>query len=109
MPKFELRYRCDLVDNLRQLGVSEPFSSGADFSAMSKLPISISAVLHESFIRVDEKGTEAAAATAVMMTRSAAFLEQPKVVNIDRPFVIILIEKGSRVPLFLGVIGEPKL
>jgi serpin B len=108
MPKFELRYRRELVDVLRQLGIINPFSKAADFSGITKLAMQINLILHEAFVKVDENGTEAAAATAVMMTRSALFLDQPKVVQIDRPFIALIWHKASRAPLFLGVIGEPE-
>ncbi len=108
MPRHELRYKRDVTDDLRQLGLSNALSSQADFSGIADVPVRISAVLHESFVKVDESGTEAAAATAVMMTRSAIFVGDPKIMTVDRPFVFVLMHRESRAPLFLGVIGEPR-
>jgi serpin B len=108
MPKHELRYKRDVTEDLRRLGLSKALSGAADFSGISTVPVQIGAVLHESFVKVDEKGTEAAAATAVMMAKSAMFMGEPKVMMVDRPFVFALMHRESRAPLFLGVIGEPR-
>jgi serpin B len=108
MPRHELRYKREVTDDLRRLGLSTALSGDADFSGITDVPVKISAVLHESFVKVDEKGTEAAAATAVMMTRSAMFVGEPKIMTVDRPFVFVLMHRESRAPLFLGIIGDPR-
>lgn len=108
MPRHELRYKRDLADDLQQLGLSTSFSGEADFTGIADVSVKISAVVHESFVKVEESGTEAAAATAVMMTRSAMFAGEPKIMTVDRPFVFVLMHRESRAPLFLGVIGEPR-
>jgi serpin B len=108
MPRHELRYKRDVTDDLQQIGLSTSLSGAGDFSGIADVSVKISAVLHESFIKVDESGTEAAAATAVLMTRSAMFAGEPKIMTVDRPFVFVLTHRESRAPLFLGVIGEPR-
>jgi serpin B len=108
MPRYEVRYKREVTENLRQLGLSRSLSGEADFSGIADVPVKIDAVLHESFIKVDESGTEAAAATAVMMARSAMFVGEPKLMTVDRPFVFVLMHRESRAPLFLGVIGDPR-
>lgn len=108
MPRYEVRYKREVTEELRQLGLSTALSGLADFSDIADVSVKVSAVLHESFVKVDENGTEAAAATAVMMARSAMQIDEPKIMTVDRPFVFVLMHRDSRAPLFLGVIGEPR-
>ncbi|MBL0153523.1 MAG: hypothetical protein IPP93_08565 [Chitinophagaceae bacterium] len=82
----------------------------ADFSGISKTPLKISAVIHKSFIEVDEAGTEAAAATAVVMTRSVSVQlpERPrKVFNADHPFIFMLCDRETKTILFMGKLNKP--
>ena len=85
----------------------------ADFSRManpSKDRLKISEVVHKTFLQLDEKGTEAAAATAVIMARATAILQKPKpvVVRIDRPFVFAIQHRTSGACLFLGQVTDPR-
>jgi len=109
MPRHELRYKRNLVDELSRLGLSRALSGEADYSGMATERVSVGRVLHESFIKVDEYGAEGAAATAALMERMAAFTATPKVLAADRPFVFAIIHRESSAPLFLGVLGEPKV
>jgi len=71
----------------------------------------ISEVVHKTFLEVDEKGTEAAAATAVIMMRTAAIPTQkpkPIIVRVDRPFLLAIQHKTSGACLFLGQITDPR-
>ncbi|MGI8994052.1 MAG: serpin family protein [Nocardioidaceae bacterium] len=77
----------------------------ADFSGMSPLQLYISAVLHEWFIAVDEEGTEAAAATAVVMAESAAPAVTP--FRLDRPFVFVIHDVETSTTLFVGRVADP--
>ena len=70
--------------------------------------IAISRVIHKTFISVAEQGTRAGAATVVEMTPEAAFIEDPKQVRLDRPFVYLLIDTKSCVPLFIGAMLDPE-
>jgi serpin B len=109
VPKHKVKQGRNLVDSMQSLGVTVPFSHQADFSAMTSLPVSISAIIHEAVIAVDEAGTEAAAATAIVMAKSAFLIEdEPKEMKVDRPFAFALFHNESRAPLFIGVVGDPR-
>ena len=74
LPRFRLEAAFDLIPVLRRLGVTEAFGDDADFSGITDAePLRIGAVAHKAYIDVDEHGTEAAAATAIVMAGMAAF------------------------------------
>ncbi|WP_339794871.1 serpin family protein [uncultured Imperialibacter sp.] len=105
LPKFKLEFKEELKDVLTDLGIGIAFSPKADFSNLFEedLPFAISRVLHQSFLEVNEKGSEAAAATiveAVVLSSEAS--GQPKVFVINRPFAFFIREKHSNVILFAG-------
>jgi len=110
LPRFKVREAQNLAENLKSLGCTVPFTASADFSKMTPLGITISAVQHEAVVIVDEKGTEAAAATAVIMAKAMAILhpEPPKEVTADKPFAFAILHAQTRAPLFLGVVGDPR-
>jgi len=111
LPKFESRYSDSLKDELQDLGMRRSFDAGlADFSAMlasNKPEAVIDEVLHKTFIRVDEAGTEAAAVTAVMMKATSMAPMQSLRLVLDRPFVYAILDLERRIPLFLGVLDNP--
>ena len=80
----------------------------ADFSEMTEVQLFISLVLHKAFVSVDEEGTEAAAATAVVMTRTAAPSEPAVEFQADRPFLFLIQHRDTGVILFLGRFADPK-
>lgn len=107
MPKFSTESKVDLAKQLADLGMATAFGDRADFSGITtEEALFISAVVHQANIDVDEKGTEAAAATAVVMAASAA-VDGPVTFTVDRPFVFAIrdVETGSL--LFLGRIVDP--
>ena len=111
LPKFESRYKESLVSSLKTLGMKRAFSPGvADFSAMLKegrAPLHIDEVLHKSFIRVDEEGTEAAAVTAVMI-RVTSFMPRESVeMRLNRPFFYAILDMEKEIPLFMGILDTP--
>ncbi len=108
LPKFEFSTRASMADMLRELGMPLALDSGAaDFSGMTiEDRLFISAVVHEAFISVDEAGTEAAAATAVIMDLAAAPLEGVDL-QIDRPFLFSLYDRETGTVLFLGRVLDP--
>lgn len=102
LPKFELRTQLDLSTTLGTMGLKDFFDpEKADFSAMSDEPVHISAVVHEGFIRVDEAGTEAAAATAMMAVTG---MPAPATAdfNADRPFTFMIMDKPTGQILFVA-------
>ena len=108
MPSFTFRSEAGLKPALQSLGVRIPFEDGrADFSAMTtQEPLHIAAVLQQVFLAVDEEGTEAAAATAVVMSTESAPLA-PEQFDVDRPFLVVIHDVEHGTPLFLARIGDP--
>ena len=91
LPKFEIDFSTELSSNFKALGMKEAFSNSADFSVMKKeKDIFISRIIHKTFIKVDEKGTEAAAATAVVMREMCAPPEPVPIMKVDHPFLFII-------------------
>ena len=111
LPKFKLTTQVALKETLSAMGMPTPFTDAADFSKMaSGEQLFISEVLHKAFVDVNEKGTEAAAATAVGVA-AAAFIQppEPAVFRVDHPFVFLLRDNRSGAILFLGRVSNPKL
>jgi len=108
MPQFEFESEFSLKDTLAGMGMRDAFSPGdADFSGMTgNRELYISAVLHKAFVAVDEAGTEAAAATAVIMMR-AAIPGHPVEVTIDRPFIFLIRDIETGAILFVGRVMNP--
>jgi len=107
MPRFEFDSEFSLKDTLPEMGMPIAFSSSADFSGMNgNRELSISDVLHKAFVAVDEAGTEAAAATAVIMELTAA-PEPPVEVTIDRPFIFLIRDIETGAILFVGRVMNP--
>lgn len=104
-PKFELEWDADLPEPLAALGMVHAFDPhAADFSRLTGgRDLFIQQALQKTFLKVDEEGTEAAAATAIGFGPTSA----PATVELDRPFVLAIRERFSGTILFLGVIGEP--
>ncbi len=108
MPRFKFEFSADLGDKLTSLGMGPAFSGSADFSGISDQPLNIGAALHKAFISVDEKGTEAAAATVIMMVTSAPLNPPPILdVKIDRPFFFVIRDDNTHTVLFMGRVLQP--
>ena len=107
MPKFEFESGFSLGKTLIALGMPVAFSGGADFSGMTgNRDLFIADVIHKAFVSVDEAGTEAAAATAVVMTMSIPPGEPVEVI-VDRPFVFLIYDIETGTILFVGRIVDP--
>ncbi len=105
LPRFTATYQADLNDVLSSLGMGIAFSSEADFSPMTGQRVRIADVRHKAYVRVDEAGTVAAAATSVGMRMTAIRLEPtPLPFIVDRPFVFALRDERTGALLFIGVI-----
>jgi serpin B len=110
LPKFTFTWREDVARLLAALGMPTAFTDGADFSGMSSTPLHIGVVEHKAFIAVDEKGTEAAAATAVTMDVSGAYVPGAVAhLHLDRPFLFRIDDTATGLPLFLGKVADPTL
>jgi len=96
---------------LNSMGMSDAFSlPPADFSGMTKKKdLFISAVIHKAFVDVNEHGTEAAAATAVVMARSISIQPPPVIFRADHPFIFMIRDNASESILFLGRVVNPNV
>ena len=107
MPKFEFRTEVGLKQILPAMGMPTAFSGMADFSGMTgNHDLFIGDVLHEAFVSVDEAGTEAAAATAVIMKLTAA--EEMVTMSLDHPFIFLIRDIKTGTVLFVGRVLNPK-
>ncbi|MBN2074791.1 MAG: serpin family protein [Dehalococcoidales bacterium] len=105
MPRFEFESEFSLKDILREMGMASAFEN-ADFSGMTgSKGLFIADVLHKAFVLVDETGTEAAAATAVVMEESAPAVEAK--IYVDRPFIFLIRDIETNSILFLGCVLNP--
>jgi serpin B len=115
MPRFEYTSDFSLSETLAALGMTDAFDPGlADFSGMldpaslsDAEKLFISDVIHKAFIKLDESGTEAAAATAVIMEATAAPADLPVEFTVDRPFIYLIYDKESHSLLFVGRVLDP--
>lgn len=110
LPKLQLRTRFELAGALGTLGMPSAFEDRADFSGIAGPPgaLKISSVIHEVYIRVDEAGTEAAAATAAGIVGSAAPGPRPIQFVVNRPFVFVLRDTITDAVLFAGTVSRPR-
>lgn len=107
LPKFSFTTDLNLNDQLSAMGMPDAFSIQADFSGMTgKRDLYIDAVLHKAFVAVDEKGTEAAAATAVIMKETAMESSELRL-TVDRPFIFVIRDLPSGQILFVGRVLNP--
>jgi len=105
MPKFKFETKYFMNEDLKAMGMPTAFSMAADFSGMTgSQDLFIDHVIHQAFIEVNEEGTEAAAATAVIMAEKAIMSE---FFRADHPFIFIIQEKETGNILFMGRMGDP--
>ena len=108
LPKFSYEYELTMNDVLKELGMPTAFNeTKADFSKLgesSRGNIFIGEVLHKTFISVDELGTKAGAVTKVEMKDESAPMSE-WVVNLNRPFVYMIIDNESKLPVFIGLVA----
>jgi serpin B len=111
LPKFKLTCEFSLQRTLAEMGMTDAFKLGkADFSGMDgSRDLFVSAVLHKAFVDVNEEGTEAAAATGVVMGRGRGDSQPPPPImfRADHPFVFLIQEKQNGGILFMGRVTDP--
>lgn len=111
LPKFSYDCSYSLADPLTRAGMGSWFDPDtADFSAMAESPrgnIYVDRILHKTFIQVAEKGTRAGAATVVIAADGCAAIEEPRRVYLDRPFLYMIIDCASNLPVFIGTVDNP--
>jgi serpin B len=108
-PKFTLETEYSLPGTLAAMGMPAAFSSDADLSGMDGTKnLFISGVVHKAFVDVNEEGTEAAAATGVVIGITSARPDTTPVFRADHPFVFLITEKDSGTILFMGRVANPE-
>jgi len=109
LPRFRLTQDLELGDTLAAMGMPDAFDGNADFSGITgKRDFLISNVIHKAYVDVNEEGTEAAAATAVVMEAGAVFRpEPPEVFHADHPFLFLIRDESSGAILFMGRMAAP--
>lgn len=105
MPKFEFEFERSLKDDLKAMGLDVAFTEQADFSGISPIALYIADVIHKTYIKVNEEGTEAAAVTAVVMELTS--IEPMSELRLNRPFLFAIRENSSKSILFMGKVAEP--
>lgn len=113
LPKFEVSFDWVLNDALIQMGLTDAFDKEkADFSGIGTTdtgyPIYISEVRQKAVVKVDEEGTEAAAATELVFAEATAMLpEEPLEMYFDKPFLYLIMDMDTELPLFMGIMDNP--
>jgi serpin B len=111
LPRFTIKFGATLNTALKKLGMGIAFGDTADFTGIQKSGrLQISQVRHASFLRIDEEGTEAAAATSIGIRPLAMRVEPPPFhMIVDRPFFVAIRDEHSGQILFAGRIDEPQV
>jgi serpin B len=109
LPKFKMAAQFSLAKPLAEMGMTDAFSRNANFSGMDgERDLFISAVVHKAFVDVNEEGTEAAAATGVVMRSMAVMMPRPTpIFRADHPFIFLIRDNHSGSILFLGRLVDP--
>jgi serine protease inhibitor len=108
LPRWSSTTSADLVDHLKALGIHDLFDSErADLQGIADLPLSVSQVIHQATISVDEHGTEAAAATAIVGDTTGGGPDTEATLRIDRPFIYVIRDDGTGEILFAGRVLDP--
>ena len=110
LPRFKIETEFKLKPVLCALHADLAFSDDADFGGIADEPLKISEVIHKAFVEVNEEGTEAAAATAVLMMRSAGLSSrppEPKVFKADHPFLFFIWDRKTNTVFFSGRVLDP--
>lgn len=107
MPRYRLEESYELKEILSAMGITDAFTEQANFEDISREErVYISQVLHKTYLQVDEEGTEAAAATAIIMEKATAAMTNIKEVTLDRPFVMGIFDRTTQNVIFLGVVNS---
>ncbi|MGD9212009.1 MAG: serpin family protein, partial [Desulfobacteraceae bacterium] len=109
LPKFTFQSDFKLKDTLDNMGMNDAFvANAADFSGITgERDLYISEVIHKSFVAVDEEGTEAAAATAVIAPGSGTGPQDSVSFTADRPFIFLIRDRATQTILFIGRVMNP--
>ena len=105
IPKFNMKYQTYLKEKMKNLGATDVFSQSANLRGISDQPLAATEGVHQAFIEVNEEGTEAAAATAVVVGLRTARRKRQFFAN--RPFLFMVYDFSHNVPLFAGKVVDP--
>jgi len=109
IPKFKMTSKFSLESVLRSMGMGQAFTGTANFSGMTgRRDLFISAVIHQAYVDVNEEGTEAAAATGVVMKLTSLGPDRTPVFRADHPFLFMIRDNTSGSILFLGRVSDPR-
>jgi len=108
LPKFKLAERYDMKGLLSEMGMPSAFKDKATFKLFDEpLAIKVDNVYYQAVVIVDEKGTEAAAATAIVAVDASAPISQPVEFTANHPFVFLIKDNKTNAILFLGQVNKP--
>ena len=109
IPRFSFDYNLKLKQDLKNLGITDAFEPGADFSNMADTTLCVDEALHKSNIDFSEKGVKAAAATVIVMMEYAVAVseDEPVEIKIDKPFMYFIRDKKTGEIWFVGTVYEP--
>ena len=107
LPRVSLSTKADLKGLLAGLGLGVAFTSGADFSGLSRQACCIGLIEHAATLQVGEKGTVASAATAVGVLPTDAQAPPARQVTFDRPYLLLVTATSTGEPLFLARVADP--
>ena len=108
IPKFKLKYQTYLKEKMEKLGAGDMFTDAADLSGISDEPLSVTEGVHQAFIEVNNNGTEAAAATAIVgVVPVSAVIERLRWFTANRPFIFVVYDFDQKVALFAGKMVNP--
>ncbi len=108
LPKVDIAARTDLTEPLQTAGIRIAFTDAADFSGISEKPLKINRVCQNARLRIDEEGTSAAAVTEIELAAGeAAPIEEPVLMNVNRPFVVLIVDKETDTVVFAAAITDP--
>jgi serpin B len=108
LPKLEMTANYDLEQPLTALGMGIAFRGQADLRGIADADLQIAKVVHKTFLRIDEKGTEAAAATGVQIEVTSMPAVQPPTLRADHPFIVLIRDHRTQAIVFMGRIEEPQ-
>lgn len=107
LPRFTFETKYFLSNELKEMGMPTAFTDSANFSGISSFPLMIDDVIHQGFVEVNEEGTEAAAATAVVIALTSTPIDEPKIFRADHPFIFLIQERSTGAIVFMGRVVNP--
>ena len=108
IPKFKFTLRYNLSEVLSNMGMKDAFSRRANFSGINgNYDLYIGKVIHQAFVEVNEEGTEAAAATAIIMNTKSLIIEESVIFKADHPFIFLIRDIETNTILFMGRVMNP--